>query len=521
MASTANVNTPCERYHELEKMRAGCRDMMVGVERLKSKAKTYLPRNPSESVVQVVGYGELDPWKNRVEMSRLNNMFQDAVDECVGKVFAKPVKIQEGTPAQLEDFCDDVDGRGSDLQTFAMACASRSVAEGNDFVLVDYPPVGSDGVLLEVDEKRLGLAPFWTRYSPESVIDWKFANHGKVKRLVRVRLRETAEEPDGEWGTKAIPQVRVLVAGNPALEVGAPGYYATWSVWRKVDGASTAGEEIWKVYQSGVLKPQVDIPLVELPTDLAMPFEAIPPYLDLKHLTVAHYRKLSDLDNAQHGVGYPMFHWAGGQLTADGSPQGMGPNRFLVSPDPAAHAEFVEPAGTSWDSLQKELDRMEAQGKSLASEPFESSGALTATGEAIRASRHTSKLSGWVMAWQNAFGALFYYTAQYMGMKVYGAVEGWGGVELNNTFIPVAQNVDGARLMLEANIAGRVSDETLHEAFQRAELVSEETTFEMERERLSHQGPSDPTDEDRSGEDLTEDSPPEKAQPVPEFPEAA
>ena len=108
-----------------------------------------------------------------------------------------------------------------------------------------------------------------------------------------------------------------------------------------------------------------------------------------------------------------------------------------------------------------------------------------------------------------------------MGMKVYGAVEGWGGVELNNTFIPVAQNVDGARLMLEANIAGRVSDETLHEAFQRAELVSEETTFEMERERLSQQGPSDPSDEDRSGEDLTDDPPPEKARPVPELPEAA
>jgi hypothetical protein len=514
MPQTANVNTPSARYLELEKMRCGCRDLMGGVEVLKSgtKAPIYLPRNPSETKVQVAGVGEVDPWAGRVARSRLNNMFQDAVEECVGKVFAKDIDFADGTPKPLIDFCDDVDGRGTDLQTFAMACSSRSVAEGNDFILVDYPPVDANGVLLEVDEKRLGLAPYWTRYSPESVIDWEFANHGKKKRLVKVRLRETASErdPANEWGKVEIPQVRVLRAGNPALSSGEPGYFATWEVWRKVESGQGDREEKWAIHSAGILKPQVDIPLVEMPTDLTAPFEAIPPYLDLKHLTIAHYRKLSDLDNAQHAVGYPIFHWAGGELDVNGAPVGMGPNRFLVSRDAAAKAEFVEPAGTSWDSLQKELDRMEAQGKSLASEPFESSGALTATGEAIRASRRTSKLSGWVQAWQNSLNSLFYYTAQYLGMKVYGLDKGWGGVVLNTKFIPVGQNAEGARLALDANLAGKISNETLFEALQRAELVPEELTFEEESNRIAEQPVPEPTDEDRGGEDLTEDPPVKK-----------
>lgn len=503
--SAPNVNTPSARYVALERLRSQCRDLMSGVQTLKEKASIYLPRNPSEAKVHVPGVGEIDPWAARVEMSRLRNMFADAVDECAGRVFAKPAEIDEATPEALKAFLDDVDGGGSCLDVFGMAVAARAVAEGNDFVLVDYPEVPPGSNLLKIDEEALKLAPFWRRYSPECVIDWEVGSFGKERRLTRVRLREVVLEAHGPWSKREVRQVRVIYAGDPVVQDtgDASPRWARWEVWRPRKATELQGE--WDVYSSGVMRPQVDIPLVDFPTDLLLPFEAVPPYLDLKHLTIAHYRKLSDLDNAQHAVGYPILHWAGGQLAADGSVQGIGPNRFLVSPDPAAHVEFAEPAGTAWASLQAELDRMERQGKELSSEPFEASGSLTATGEAIRAARAHSKLQGWVTAWNDSFSRLLYYTATYLGIVEYGATEGWGGIRLNSKFIPKQQSVDGARLIHDRNLAGKVSDETAFEAIQGADLIPETITYEEELERLAQDGPTGPTDEDRAAEDLTAD----------------
>ena len=85
MAPTSNVNTPSLKYEELEKLRTLPRDLMQGVERLRELecAKKYLPRNPTEAPERLPNFGVVDPWRNRVAMSRLKNMFKDAVDDCV------------------------------------------------------------------------------------------------------------------------------------------------------------------------------------------------------------------------------------------------------------------------------------------------------------------------------------------------------------------------------------------------------------------------------------------------------
>lgn len=496
MAEVTNVNTPSDKYLALEKKRVVPRDVYEGLDALRepAKARIYLPRNPTESVEVVPGFGLVDAWQNRVDMSRLKNMFRDAVDDCVGRAFAKEARYDESTPKDLIELMDDVDGRGTNFHVFGMNVAGTSCAEGIDFVLVDFPNTSAASGMTQEQWDRQRFAPFWRRYSPKDVIGWTFRKFGKEERLASVRLRERVYErqvADNPWILACVEQVRVLYCGNPNAMEGDPTRWARWEVWRAADSEKPDGD--WVIYDMGLLEPQVEIPIVDFPFMLSAPFEAKPPFLDLAHLTIAHYRKMSALDNAQHVAGFPLLHWAGGQIDPETKrPIGIGPQRMLVSSDPQAKVEFVEPDGTSWASIRVELDAMESTGREMAQEPIltQASGNLTATGEAIRAARSSSRLEAAVLGWQDSFNHLFYFTAVYMGKVQPDAGAGWGGVELNRRFVPISRNIEGVGKALEMHARGRLSDETLFEVAQAAEVVPETVTFEEEEQRISASGPS-------------------------------
>jgi hypothetical protein len=308
--------------------------------------------------------------------------------------------------------------------------------------------------------------------------------------------------------------VRVLYAGNPGALPDSAERYARWEVWRPVKPEQNDGE--WQIQSFGSMRPQVDIPLIDFASDQTMPFEATPPFSDLAHLTIAHYRKLSNLDNAQTAAGFPIFHWAGGEIDpATKQPVGIGPNRFLVSPKESAHAEFVEPQGTSWASIRAELDAMERDGREKAAAPLQSegTGTLTAMGEAIRSARASSKLASWALSFENALDRLLYYTATYMGLIEYRADSGWGGVKLNRKFVPTQRNSDGARLAHDRNLAGKLSDETTFDALQASEIVPEAVTWEIEQERLATEGPLAPPA--GAADPFSETPPPQEKPPMP------
>lgn len=488
-----NVNTPSKTYLELEKKRKLPRVLAEGIFKLQEEetAQWALPRNPTEiPITMPAPIGRIDPWWNRVKMSRLKNMFMEAVGDCVGRAFAKPAKFDATSPKELLEFADDVDGRGTNFHVFAMAQSGASTTEGVDFVLVDYPSDDPTGLTLADWEMRR-QAPFWRRYPCSSVIGWTHAKFGKTERLVRVRLRETAVVPDGAWGDTEVQQVRVLYAGDPLAPEGNEARYTRWEVYRPDKADALEGD--WSLVASGSMRPQVDIPLVEFPFLLAQSFAATPPFLDLAYLTLAHYRKLSDLDNAQHAVGYPIMHWAGGQIDAEtGMPVGLGPNRMLVSADAQAKVEFVEPAGSSWASLRAELTAMEDNGRDLAAQPqnMQTAGQLTATGEAIRAARSSSQLEAAVLSWEDSYNRLLNYTAIYMTDLSADATSGWGKVKLNRRFVPVTRNIEGVQTAIQLHEIGRLSDETLHEVAQGAEVTPDGIDFEMEQERIAASGPT-------------------------------
>lgn len=495
MAEKQNVNTPSPKHKELESLRELPRDLVGGLERLRQPAVAvkYFPRNATEQPERLPIVGLVDPWLNRINAMRLKNMFKDAVDDLVGRAFAKEAQWDDGTPQRLVDLMEDVDGRGTNFHVFGMNVAGTSCSEGDDFVLVDFPnTTGMEGLTLD-EWERLRLEPFWRRYSPADVIGWSHRKFGKEERLEHVRLRERRTVRDGDWQYSTELQVRVLYCGDERLPDGDERRWARWEVWRPAD--KDKPEEEWVRVALGSMKPQVEIPLVNFPFLLAAPFEARPPLLDLAHLTVAHCRKMSSLDNAQHAVGFPFLHWAGGQIDpATKKPVGLGPNRLMVSSDPQAHVEFVEPSGTAWASLRVELSAMEDAAREMASEPLstQASGNLTATGEAIRSAKSSSRLEAAVLGWQDSFNRLLRFTAIYLGDVTPDADKGWGGVQLNRRFVPITKNIEAVKVAKDLNVMGRLSNESLFKAMQAAEIVGDGVTFEEEEERIAKDGPKAP-----------------------------
>jgi hypothetical protein len=490
--ATSDINKPSEKYLALEKKRLICRHLKTGIEAVR-EAK-YLRRHPTEKE-RIVGGQSIDPYQNRVDESRLTNMFSEAVDDAAGRAFAKPAKTSAETPAKLEDFLLDVDGQGSDFQVFGKEVAETSVAEGIDFVLVDYPSRPGDELLTEDQEKALHLAPFWRRYSPANVIDWKVGKRGRNVRILWVRLRE--------WTDGAV-QVRKLIAGNPDALKTDESRYVRFEVWAPVKQTELEGE--WTMTEAGFMRPQVDIPLTECPSSLAAPFMATPPYLDLAHLTIAHYRKMSALDNSHNLAAFPVKYAAGFRPEDFGT--GVladGPENFFISPNENASINIVEPTGEAWDSLRLELDRMESKGKELSAAPMvtEATVQRTATDAVLAAAGRTSKLQSWVLGWQNAFNSCLYYTAIFLGIVEPDAEKGWGAIELNGQFLPLGSKVEAARLAHERNIAGKLSDESTHEALVRAEVLPETLDFKAERDRIDAEGLTKPTEEDRNAPDMT------------------
>src|SRR5690606_17726562 len=98
------------------------------------------------------------------------------------------------------------------------------------------------------------------------------------------------EEPDGQFGTKCIDQIRVLVPG-------------AWATFREQD---VEGKKAWVLHDKGATSLK-HIPLSTLYTERTGYMTAKPPLLELAYLNVKHWQSQSDQDNILHVARVPML----------------------------------------------------------------------------------------------------------------------------------------------------------------------------------------------------------------------
>ena len=114
----------------------------------------------------------------------------------------KPVRLEDTSDSITEQLFD-VDMQGNDLNVWTYETARKLVRYGHVGTLVDAPTDGG--------------RPYWCTYTPRQILGWRTEAKDGQQALSMLRLSETVTVPDGEYGEKAVQQIRLLTPGGYQL----------------------------------------------------------------------------------------------------------------------------------------------------------------------------------------------------------------------------------------------------------------------------------------------------------------
>ena len=311
--------------------------LLGGTAAMRAAGKTYLPQWPAE---------DRDSYADRLATATLFPAYERTVSVLTGKPFSKPITIEEDVPERLLPWLENVDLQGRNLHAFASDICMEALAYGMSGILVDYPP--APGIRTVADERMAGVRPYFVHVSHASILGWRTEKVNGGMTIIQLRLLESVEEPDGEFGVKMVEQVRVLEPG-------------TWATWRK---AKPDDPDSWAEYERGVTTLQF-IPFVPIYGKRKDFMIGAPPMLELAYTNVEHWQSKSDQQTILHVARVPIL------FTKDmGDAEiRVGGGSFIAANSPTADAKYVEHSGAAIEAGRLSLldleDRMRQIGAEL------------------------------------------------------------------------------------------------------------------------------------------------------------
>lgn len=447
-----NVNDPSPAVTEMAADWPMVDALMQGTRAMRSKGTALMPRWPAE---------EQDAYAARLSQATLFPAFRRTVGVMVGKPFSKELTFGDDVPARIVDLCQDCDLQGRSLHVFAVDVATECMAKGISGVLVEYPRVAS-GVRTQADEARVGARPYLVHVKAGQVLGWRTEpSPGGATRLVQLRLMETVEEPEGEFGTKDVPQVRVLEPGRVRLfREGKEGKFV------EVDSWFTTMTEIPFVPFYGFRKA-------------FMVGEG--PLTDLAYLNVKHWQSQSDQDWITHVARVPILVTVGAEHTD----VIVGASTAIKLPE-NADMKYVEHTGAAIDAGRQSLDDLEDQMRQTGAEllVLKSSGPERSATEASNdADANKSDLQRISEGFEDSLDQVLQFMADWLKLPR------GGHVELFKEFGLSSLSDAMATLILSAQSQGLISKETALNEFKRRGILSAEVDPEAEAERVQQDGP--------------------------------
>ncbi|MGB0964327.1 MAG: DUF4055 domain-containing protein, partial [Mycobacterium sp.] len=250
----------------------------------------------------------------------------------------------------------------------------------------------------------------------------------------------------------------------------------------------------WRVFEENPDKPgEFDlieeglhgfdgIPLVTLYFDRVGFMEGRPPFLDVAHLNLAHYR--STARQRQYlDVVRLAFLWGSG-LSREELEQGItiSPSRLAGSTKSGASMEWVEHTGAAASVGVEDLRDLEDKMLRLSLEPMQQRGGgnPTATGRAIEASKTQTDIEAWVRLVEAGIEMAYAMAAE------------WRSVELPEEFacdiwsdfaLAMSKSEDIEQLV-KMHVAGILSRETILQEIKRRGLLSDRVDVDEELQRV-------------------------------------
>ena len=419
----------------------------------------YLPKFPSE---------KQDSYTYRVKTSTLFNAFARTVNNLASKPFSEPIKADGFDPA-FDDWFKNIDLSGRNLHVFANEVMEAGLKYGLTHVLVDFQRTA--GIQSLADEKAQGVRPYAIHILPTCVLGWKSQMVGGTEQLTQVRILESVNVDDGEFNTKAIPQVRVLEIGK-------------WSTYRK------NSKDEWFLDDAGVVMlnattPLNFIPLVTYYTRRSGFMTANLPLQDLADLNVKHWQSSSDQDSILHTARVPILAIIGADNGGDSQiAVNVGAGSLFNLPL-GADAKFVEHSGAAIEAGRTSLQDLEGQMRLLGAELLiASTGDVTATQSAIDTAQQQCQLSSMAQGLEDTLDQVVDIMARWVGLS------SDGNIDVFDDFAAASATGQTETILLNAVNSGRISSKTFFDEMRRRGVINPDLTWEDEEAQLSINAPS-------------------------------
>jgi hypothetical protein len=299
---------------------------------LKDCKDSYLPREIREP---------LAAYKGRVERSTYASFYRDAIVAFAGVLSRFELR---DPPASVVEYQTAIDADGNSLKAHLMTADAWVLRDGGCLLTVDLPPAREES---RAEQRQAGRRAYLAQVERRNVLNWRTARVGGVERCVACTILEWAEEEDGDYGTKLVPQYRVMAGGR----------------WRllQIEEGNGRGDYALQVIDEGEFLDANGTPLAYPPVVwYGSTREGFGrgqlPLLSLAELSLDWFREYSDLSELLHKTALPVAVMKGMDA---GKPLSIGPNSVLGITDPNGSFQFVEVAGSSLAAHQQHLTHIE------------------------------------------------------------------------------------------------------------------------------------------------------------------
>lgn len=439
------VAKPTAEATAIQTLAKPARTLWGGTNAMRGAGKTYLPKESAESE---------EAYDSRLKRTVLFNAFAKTVKDMAGRVFAKELVLADDVPPQIVQWCENVDLTGRHISVFARDVFQDALQAGVSYILVDSPPAVEGQTL--ADAQAQGTRPYLVHIKAEQVLGWRSELSGGAERLTQFRFSESITEPDGEYGTRTVEQIRVFLP-------------SAYEVWRKND----KGE--WVLYDNGV-RGIDDIPIYAVALDRTGFMSGKPPLQDLIDLNITHWQSSSDQRNILHVARVPILFGAG---FPDEAQIVIGTSAMTRASDAAATLQYVEHSGAAIGSGREDLKDLEFQMQTMGLQLLTPQPGQTATGEVRDDIKETSQLAAMANAMKDALENALVAMAQLGGLGSDG-----GSIEVNTDYGITARGMQDLQTLLSAVQAGLISRKTFWGELLRRGVLADSFDPEMELELI-------------------------------------
>lgn len=432
MVDSNSPNAAGQHRADLEEDWALIEALMTGVSRMRQPA--YLPQYEAESP---------EAYKARLLRSHLYPGFKRGLGLLSDRIFSKPLTLSQAMPELIQEWCDDIDLSGNNIDRFARAFFRDAAGFGQSHILIDYTRVPEQASAAEEDEIK--PRPYFYHVRALALLDATIANVNGKTRYTYVRFLETREKRDG-FKVKIVPRVRELEPG-------------VWRIYEK-------GKSGWEVVDSGTMtrkgKPLSFVPMISFfPGSDAVDLSAKPPLIDLAYKNLEHFQSGSDQRNILTFARFPMLAVAGqvaAEVDGEGNPMPLvvGPRKVLSTTDPQGKWYYVEPQGAAIEAGRKDLEDLKTEMEMLSFAPLmPKTGDIRATAHAITHSEANTAAQSVALAMKDALD----YAISVMGH--WAGIEETGAVMLNSDFGLTVAEQERIKALLDMRGRRDLSQKTL------------------------------------------------------------